>query len=99
MNRCSWILKHRFILYYCDLFLRHSLNGGNVISVETLFQYSEEGGIFDFPRTFAAAHEEEIMKQKGSRNNNSHAAWLTTRSDSRSTDVPIRHSDNSYILV
>ncbi len=25
--------------------------------------------------------------------------WLTTRSDSRSTDVPIRHSDNSYILV
>ena len=70
-----------------------------MISVETLFQYSEGGGIFDFPRTFAAAHEEEIMKQKGSRNNNSHAAWLTTRSDIRSTDVPIRHSDNSYILV
>ncbi|RYA42483.1 hypothetical protein DD605_04735 [Enterobacter cloacae complex sp. 3DZ3S2B] len=70
-----------------------------MISVETLFQYSEGSGIFDFPRTFAAAHEEEIMKQKGSRNNNSHAAWLTTRSDSRSTDVPIRHSDNSYILV
>ncbi|HAS1788853.1 hypothetical protein A4T39_08630 [Enterobacter hormaechei] len=70
-----------------------------MIGVETLFQYSEGGGIFDFPWTFAAAHEEEIMKQKGSRNNNSHAAWLTTRSDSRSTDVPIRHSDNSYILV
>ncbi|QDE47845.1 hypothetical protein EIN43_22425 [Enterobacter hormaechei] len=48
MNRCSWILKHRFILYYCDLFLRHSLNGGNVISVETLFQYSEGGGILTF---------------------------------------------------
>ena len=26
-----------------------------MISVETLFQYSEGGGIFDFPRTFAAA--------------------------------------------
>ncbi|HAS1384330.1 TPA: hypothetical protein I4D24_06450 [Enterobacter hormaechei] len=99
LNRCSWILKHRFILYYCDLFLRHSLNGGNVIGVETLFQYSEGGGIFDFSRSFAAGHEEEITKQKGSGNKNSHAAWLTTRSDSRSTDVPIRHSDNSYILV
>ena len=48
LNRRSWILKHRFILYYCDLFLRHSLNDRNVISVETLFQYSEGGGIFDF---------------------------------------------------
>lgn len=37
-NRCSLILKQRFILYYCYLFLRHSLNDGNVIGVETLFQ-------------------------------------------------------------
>lgn len=55
LNRRSWILKHRFILYYCDLFLRHSLNGGNVIGVETLFQYSEGGGIFAFSRTFVGA--------------------------------------------
>ncbi|AVZ15709.1 hypothetical protein FR731_07135 [Enterobacter hormaechei] len=55
LNRRSWILKHRFILYYCDLFLRHSLNDGNVISVETLFQYSEGGGIFAFSRTFVGA--------------------------------------------
>jgi len=30
--------KQRFILYYCYLFLRHSLNDGSVIGVETLFQ-------------------------------------------------------------
>ncbi|TCB88929.1 hypothetical protein E0L16_03530 [Enterobacter quasihormaechei] len=99
LNRRSWILKHRFILYYCDLFLRHALNGGNVIGVETLFQYSEGGGIFDFSRTIAAGTDEGIRGKIGNGNNNSHAAWLTTRSDSRSTDVSIRHSDNSYILV
>ncbi|MCA2402890.1 hypothetical protein CKK19_12205 [Enterobacter sp. CCUG 70166] len=67
LNRRSWILKHRFILYYCDLFLRHSLNDGNVISVETLFQYSEGGGIFAFSRTFvgAARRRDEAQVETG----------------------------------
>jgi len=41
MNRGSWFVKHRFNLFYCYLFPRHSYIGGNVIEVETVFQIGE----------------------------------------------------------
>lgn len=47
MNRRSVFVKHRFNLFYCYLFLRHSHNGGNVIKVETAFQIGEVPIIID----------------------------------------------------
>ena len=41
MNRCFKFVKHRFNLFYCDLFLRHADQDGNVIKVETMFQKGE----------------------------------------------------------
>ncbi|NCI16964.1 hypothetical protein EHJ07_10765 [Cronobacter muytjensii] len=46
MNRRFYFLKHRFNLSYCYLFRRHSINGGNVIMVETLFQIFEAALFF-----------------------------------------------------
>ncbi|HAS1784162.1 TPA: hypothetical protein I4G64_04710 [Enterobacter cloacae] len=82
------------------MFPRHSLNDGNVIGVETVFQYSEVSGIFDvFPRGCRRRWREGGRRLSEAKHGYSHGRWLTTKSDSRSTDVPFRHSDNSYFLV
>ncbi len=36
-----FFIKHRFNFIYCDLFLRHADQDGNVIKVETMFQKGE----------------------------------------------------------
>ncbi|WP_224305566.1 hypothetical protein [Klebsiella variicola] len=36
-----FFIKHRLISFYCDLFLRHADQDGNVIKVETMFQKGE----------------------------------------------------------
>ncbi|HBI11366.1 MAG TPA: hypothetical protein DDY57_14770 [Franconibacter pulveris] len=45
MNRRFFFVKRCFNLFYCYLFCRHSINGGNVIRVETVFRKFEAGGV------------------------------------------------------
>ncbi|NCH59775.1 hypothetical protein EHJ10_13320 [Cronobacter dublinensis] len=59
MNRCFLFLKQRFNLFYCYLFRRHSINGGNVIVVETLFRF------FDAARFSGAGSETTSVSESG----------------------------------
>ncbi|NCH70427.1 hypothetical protein EHJ16_05370 [Cronobacter dublinensis] len=59
MNRCFLFLKQRFNLFYCYLFRRHSINGGNVIVVETLFRF------FDAARFSGAGGETTSVRESG----------------------------------
>jgi hypothetical protein len=58
-------VKHGFNLFYCYLFRRHSVNDGNVIAVETLFQYGEVAGIFLLFSLSGGCAGEAVKRKRG----------------------------------
>lgn len=79
MNRRLLIVKRRFNLFYGDLFYRHSINGGNVIKVETVFQKfeaSEVLGMKAVSATFGRSTKLVLLCLLSFRNNSESLCFL-----------------------